>query len=242
MAMSSPLYFPPTTPTSQRHFSHFPSHSSPLAASSSPVSQKSSPTFAAHARRREQYKQVASSPTSDGSAQEAPRKAILRERFKAKCLERAQKDRARRVSSKRGLSSDASSDEVDADMDDGEEENDDEYLNDELFSRVMQSVNKKQKHQYKVSYQHDVGSSFDPDLEDVVEWEEELKVPQPINTEPDDLFEEELAAYAEEYELLYDLAADDIFGLSDLEDIPGEEPFDWKGKGRASAPQDMDMD
>lgn len=126
----------------------------------------------------------------------------------------------------------------------------------------MQTVDKKQKHQYKLSYQHDVGSSFDPELEDVVEWEEALKgtwhihcssvcthinlhsclAPQPISTEPDDLFEEELAAYAEEYELLHDLAADDIFGLSDLEDIPGEEPFDWKGKGKAQAQQDMDMD
>lgn len=48
---------------------------------------------------------------------------------------------------------------------------------------------------------------------------------------------------------LQDLPVDDIFSLSDLEDLPEEEPFDWrtkdKGKGKAIAPassQDMDMD
>lgn len=39
----------------------------------------------------------------------------------------------------------------------------------------MQSVNTKQKHQYKLSYQQDVGSSFDPELDDIAEWENELK-------------------------------------------------------------------
>ncbi|KAH8097075.1 hypothetical protein BXZ70DRAFT_944181 [Cristinia sonorae] len=260
MAMSSPLCFQPTTPTSHRFsgpsVQFFPLNSSPLA--SSPVSPKSSPLAAAQTRRH-QYKQVASSPTlvrnrypqrnvasssraavpaSDGM--EIPRKAVLRERFKAKCVERAQKDRARRVSGKRGLSSDASSDGIDADMECGDDD-DDEFLNDELFSRIMKTVNHKQKYQYKLSYQHDVGSSFDPELEDVDEWENELQAP-PINTEPDDLNEEELAAYAEEYQMmqeLQDIPLDDIFSLSDLEDVPEEEPFDWKGKGKD---QDVEMD
>ena len=156
MAMSSPLQFQPTTPTSQRHaldvFSHHPVNSSPLA--SSPFSPKSSPISAAQARRRDQYKQVGSSPSlsrrrplqgrngessskqsqpaSDGCMLEAPRKAILRERFKAKCLERAHHDRARRASGRRGLSSDASSDGFDADMDDADEDEDMEFLNDEV--------------------------------------------------------------------------------------------------------------
>lgn len=47
-------------------------------------------------------------------------------------MERAQKDRARRVSGKRGLSSDPSSDGVDADMDDADEDEDEEFLNDEV--------------------------------------------------------------------------------------------------------------
>ena len=69
----------------------------------------------------------------------------------------------------------------------------------------------------------------------------------PISTEPDDLDEEELAAYVEEYQLqqdLQDLPVDDLFSLSDLEDLPEEEPFDWKGKGKAQAQviQDVDMD
>ena len=132
-------------------------------------------------------------PASDTGCAEAPRKAVLRDRFKARCIERAQKDRARKISGRRGLSSDASSDGIDADMDIGEEEEEEEFLNDEvrpllpmqspgrnlsvpqLFSRIMQSVNKKQKHQYRLSYQQDVGSSFDPELDDIAEWENELK-------------------------------------------------------------------
>lgn len=38
----------------------------------------------------------------------------------------------------------------------------------------MANVNQKQKHSYKVSYAREVGSSFDPDLEDINSWEEEL--------------------------------------------------------------------
>lgn len=70
--------------------------------------------------------------------------------------------------------------------------------------------------------------------------------PQSLSTEPEDLDEEELAAYVEEYQVLQDLQGlpmDDFYSLSDLEDIPEEEPFDWKGKGRApAASQDMDTD
>ncbi|THH32573.1 hypothetical protein EUX98_g1622 [Antrodiella citrinella] len=268
---STSLYIQPTTPTSHRHgfesYAHAPQNSSPLA--SSPISHKSSPISAAHARRRDQFKTAASSssnyrrkpaqtrtapsssrqkpPASDGVALEAPRKAVLREQFKARCLERAQRDRARRVSGARGLSSGPSSDDVDADMEDASDEEEEEFLNDELFSRIMQNVNRKQKHQYKLSYHDDVGSSFDPELDDVDEWENDLRIEKPLNTEPEDLDEEELAAYAEEYQVLQDLqgiAVDDIFSLSDLEDIPEEESFDWKGKGRAPqlSFQDMDMD
>ena len=155
--MSSALCFQPSTPTSHRHdfasYSNLPINSSPLASSSPP--QKSSPVSAAQARRRDQYKQVVSSPTnlrrkpttqarntsgssrllqpaSDSYNQEAPRKTVLRERFKARCLERAHKDRARKVSGRRGLSSDSSSDGVDADMDVEEDEETEELLNDEV--------------------------------------------------------------------------------------------------------------
>ena len=45
----------------------------------------------------------------------------------------------------------------------------------QLFSRIMQSVNRKQKYEYKLSYHQDVGSSYDPELEDISQWESELR-------------------------------------------------------------------
>jgi hypothetical protein len=39
----------------------------------------------------------------------------------------------------------------------------------------MANASSKERHSYRVSYVHEVGSSFDPDLEDVTEWELELK-------------------------------------------------------------------
>ncbi len=38
----------------------------------------------------------------------------------------------------------------------------------------MESSFRKSQHSYRVSYALEVGSSFDPDLEDVSKWEEEL--------------------------------------------------------------------
>jgi len=38
----------------------------------------------------------------------------------------------------------------------------------------MASANSKDHHSYRVSYAHEVGSSFDPDLEDIDEWEQVL--------------------------------------------------------------------
>ena len=38
----------------------------------------------------------------------------------------------------------------------------------------MANVNQKQRYSYKVSYAQEVGSSFDPDIEDISRWEQEL--------------------------------------------------------------------
>ena len=38
----------------------------------------------------------------------------------------------------------------------------------------MMSTQRKQKHKYRLSYSHEVGSSFDPDMEDPDAWESEL--------------------------------------------------------------------
>ena len=46
-----------------------------------------------------------------------------------------------------------------------------------LFHRLVASGKRKQQYAYSVSYQRDVGSSFDPVLEEeaeTAEWEEEI--------------------------------------------------------------------
>jgi hypothetical protein len=39
----------------------------------------------------------------------------------------------------------------------------------------MNQSNRKADHSYRLSYALEVGSSFDPDLEDVAEWEQEIQ-------------------------------------------------------------------
>ncbi|KAH9942822.1 hypothetical protein B0H21DRAFT_749561 [Amylocystis lapponica] len=265
------LFAPSTPPRSPKapQYAHLPANSSPLA-SSSPPSPKSSPAAAASTRRRSQYKaQSASSPTlprarrssharhathartlgpeagpPEGAA-EPPRKAVLRERFKAKCIERAQRDRERRISGKRYVLSDGSSDGLEDVMD--EDEDDESFINDELFRRIVSSTKRKRQHNYRLSYSHDVGSSFDPDMEDVDEWEMDLRAPRTrtLNTMPGDLDEEELAAYAEEYDLHLEDLGDELWSLSDLDAVSDREEEDeapvGKGKGKAVA-QFMDND
>lgn len=38
----------------------------------------------------------------------------------------------------------------------------------------MVNTNRRQQHSYRVSYEIEVGSSFDPNLEDADAWEQEL--------------------------------------------------------------------
>ena len=38
----------------------------------------------------------------------------------------------------------------------------------------MANATRKEHHSYRISYAQEVGSSFDPDLEDVATWEQEL--------------------------------------------------------------------
>ena len=38
----------------------------------------------------------------------------------------------------------------------------------------MANATRKERHSYKLSYAQEVGSSIDPDLEDVARWEQEL--------------------------------------------------------------------
>ena len=45
----------------------------------------------------------------------------------------------------------------------------------QLFRRIMTSARKKQNHNFCLSYQLEVGSSVDPDMEDISGWEDELQ-------------------------------------------------------------------
>ncbi|KAF9240450.1 hypothetical protein BU15DRAFT_87658 [Melanogaster broomeanus] len=258
MQSSSPFFDGPSTPSRSSYYSarsHKPTSSSPLASPS-----MSSPTSAAHARRRSQYKSTAhhahtsyrnpDAPSkllfgSGSQTSEDPQKAFLRERFQARCRERAQRLREKTVMSRR--SSDAFSDEF---MDCDEEESEDTIMQDELFRRIMQSANHKKKHAYRVSYSLEVGSSFDPDMEDASVWETELRgktfytcknrISSSAEPTPDELEEAELMEYAEHYTTLadfadLDLAVDDFSVFSDIEDVPSS-PSQGTRKGN-----DMDM-
>jgi hypothetical protein len=162
MQASSPVLQFPSTPLPHTRYpvlghGYQPLNSSPLASSPSPT--KSSPAVAAQARRRLQFKArtpstpVASSSRSFPSARsitssggsvfrggvastsvEDPQKAFLREKFKARCFERAARAREKAIRGKR-YASEASSDGFDDAMDDDDdEEDDDDIMQDEVRS------------------------------------------------------------------------------------------------------------
>ncbi|KAI0372034.1 hypothetical protein BV20DRAFT_1120252 [Pilatotrama ljubarskyi] len=254
--MQSAVFMTPATPsrshiTSPTSYTHIPLRSSPLASSPG-----SSPAANASARRRAQYKSnpfSSSAPqrvreseaqrrrasgsygkgNGEGSSsgavptEEAPRKAFLRERLKARCIERAAQKRERAIhKGSRHMSSEGSSDGVDEMMDE-DDEDEDVMLNDELFRRIVESAKRKERHAYRLSYACDVGSSFDPDMEDPQDWESELHASASTSVTPDDLLDEELEAYAAEADLnLDDLPIDAIFSVSDFEDDGPDEDVD----------------
>lgn len=70
----------------------------------------------------------------------------------------------------------------DDEMDCDAEETDEDVLQDELFRRIVESANHRARHAFRLSYSLEVGSSFDPDLEDVSVWESELRAEPPPPT------------------------------------------------------------
>ncbi|KAJ7232068.1 hypothetical protein C8J57DRAFT_1384039 [Mycena rebaudengoi] len=238
--------------------SHKPRHSSPLAGSS----PSSSPIAAAQARRRSQYKSrvpslpVASSsrtsassrparlnsPLLFGDATEDPQKEFLRARLKQRCLERASRERARAVKKRRFMSSsEAGSDDasMEVDMDDEDEDDKEEGADpafDVLFTRIMRNATRKRDHAYLYSYDREVGSSFDPALEESQNWELDL-VKQPDDAMAAAAEEQALQAYLEEQAAFADFAdipADDLFSWSD-------EDEDLRPHANFIAADDMDI-
>ncbi|KAG2068533.1 hypothetical protein BDR04DRAFT_1232758 [Suillus decipiens] len=255
MQSSSPIFQTPSTPGRSSSYysarSHQPLNSSPL------VSPKSSPVAAAQARRQAQYKARVTSSSRSAPSQlpctqagiktpENPQKTFLRDRFKARCLERAQKQRHDKVQKRRTCSS--SDVFFDSEMDCDEDEDDELVMQDELFRRIIANTAHKQNHSYRLSYSYDVGSSFDPDMEDVNRWESELQEmpPDSYSVTPEDLEQEEIEAYAAEYASLQELSdlgvsVDDFSAWSDIEDIPVSSSQMTDKAERSSEDQDMDM-
>ena len=142
MQSSSPLCFP-QTPSAPRHpLSYKPLNSSPLV--DSPTNY--SPLSAAQARRKSQYKPLIPTPplfsrsssssrrsvsTPSCSVEADPQKSFLRDRLKARCIERAVKAREKAIRGKRSLSLNGPSSD-DYHMDDDEEEDDDDIMQDEV--------------------------------------------------------------------------------------------------------------
>ena len=153
--MVIPSLFSPKTPSRPKNNPFLPLNSSPLASSPG-----SSPVSAAQARRHSLYKTRTTATPSSSRSQHSTRRnsgqeripsgsralsttpatksadenrrALLRERFRNQCIERAQKDRQRRIDGKRRMSSEFSSDGPDDMMDFEGSEDEDAILNDEV--------------------------------------------------------------------------------------------------------------
>ncbi|KAK2465105.1 hypothetical protein APHAL10511_002913 [Amanita phalloides] len=185
---------------------------------------------------------------------EDPLKSMIKERFRARCLERAAKAREEQVRRRRYASghppSEASSDEFNEAMDE-DEEDDDTIMQDELFRRIIENGHRKRQHAYRVSYALEVGSSFDPDMEDVTQWEEELGCIPPISSSGESLLsedmlppdfedEDEVAAYAEDLAVIADMPEEDLFSWSDFEDGDGAaSPSPGQGCGQIEDDDEM---
>ncbi|KAG7453060.1 uncharacterized protein BT62DRAFT_925600 [Guyanagaster necrorhizus] len=152
---------------------------------------------------------------NSASTPEQSQKEFLRQRFQTRCFLRAAKARESAVKRKRHV---GSGDVFDDAMDDDKEETEDEVLKDMFFKRIVEHANRRTQHAYKLSYANEVGSSLDPDMEDLGAWEAELheselqSSPRREETTPEEREIAELQAYADECERQA--------ALADFEDIP----------------------
>ena len=129
LASSSPLGSPASSPISaaeERRRSYRPSHDDGAPSKSRHrLSIKDSTT-----KRKLGSSHMRSA--NDASSSETPHAKLLRERFRAQCIDRAVRDRERKIRGKRGLPSEPSSD-----MEcDGEDEPED-LLDDEVGARLF---------------------------------------------------------------------------------------------------------
>ncbi|KAG8970813.1 hypothetical protein FRC03_000030 [Tulasnella sp. 419] len=129
--------------------------------------------------------------------------ALLREKMRAKCAARMTRDRQRAVrkasGSNPGHAGSSSDRDGSSDMEMDDDEAEDE-VDDPLYQRVMASEIRKQIHRAEYSYQRQLGDSFDPDIEDLEEWEGGVRLfDEPDPSYDDDLDDEDVVALYESY-------------------------------------------
>lgn len=66
----------------------------------------------------------------------------------------------------------------------------------------MANEDRKREYAFRVSFEQNVGSSIDPSMEDITEWEKQLGNVEEEPLPPDDLFEEDDEYWASLYEEL----------------------------------------
>ncbi|KAF8590733.1 hypothetical protein K439DRAFT_1627473 [Ramaria rubella] len=205
-----------------------PSRSSPLSATSSPTHNVQ--------RRRRQYKSqtsLRSLPAANllGGLVDTPQKEFLRERFKARCLERAKEGRKRAVQKSRDDSSEnGSSSDGYGDGDYVMDDEDEDVCNDEIYRRVMMNETRRSQYAKRLSFEQEFGSSIDPAMyEDMntLEWEltgqaSALHAPSPPMDDLDDALIQEYLAELEEIEFQKDQQK--MYEKTDLIDIDTEDP------------------
>ncbi|KZT51196.1 hypothetical protein CALCODRAFT_488102 [Calocera cornea HHB12733] len=177
-----------STSTLQRALASSPLTSSPLAPPrSSPLDRLSVFKTSLHGRPRARQPlrrlsdniDMGNNPPFDPfrkPREDEPAKMLWRERLEQRCRDRAVEKRRKSQDTRRGL--DGAGDQ---DMED--EEGDD--LDDELIRRAIVADARRVQRNQEVAYARDVGSSIDPDMEDVDALERELfGDPQEVDTEP----------------------------------------------------------
>ncbi|KAF9511994.1 hypothetical protein BS47DRAFT_1346152 [Hydnum rufescens UP504] len=179
----------PRTPLRQASSSSSPPNSSPLNPNykyNNPPSQRRA-SFktqfqiqSRYTRPPQQRVHVSVNPSALSTSDDTPQKALWRERFRRKCAERSERDRAKFKSAKRhsgGMSSpsDSAFDE-DADM---ETEGLDD-MDDDLYRRLMISDSQRRA---RISFTHAMVSSVDPDMENFEELVREFAGPSKYRSE-----------------------------------------------------------
>ncbi|KAG8959146.1 hypothetical protein FRC00_001901 [Tulasnella sp. 408] len=121
----------------------------------------------------------------------------------AKCAARVAKDREKvKEREKRkyaSSSSEAGSSDVEMSSDGEDEDDNKDEVDDSLYQRLMADQKRRERHNQMYLFERQVGSSFDPDAEDLAEWEEDERPQEEIPDDLEDYFDEDdeqlLSAY-----------------------------------------------